>query len=341
MKQKLLHLLSCLTVLFVAGYSPGAIAQTTVTLSPTAYGTVTGSGTQTANSLSGITTATPQRGWFKFDLSALSGATISSANLVYTTASTTINSGSTFNELNALSVDPTSLSGTTLYNQLAAGVTNTTNLFTGAWSGTHPLTLQTNGPNGGSTTTATALLTYLTNQVSAGYAAFGLVRGSTNVYDFQIPQLTITYTGGVACSGQPTPGTANASSLSPCPSQTVTISRTGGSSGSGLTFQLQSRPAGVGAFTNQGTSQGGSSFSAGTVTTAKDFRIVVTCTNSSMSDTTAFVTVTPSSFLNCYCASAASFSGDEEITNVTFGTLNNTSSCASLVGTQGTATGTA
>jgi hypothetical protein len=42
-----------------------------------------------------------------------------------------------------------------------------------------------------------------------------------------------------------------------------------------------------------------------------------------------------------YCAAAASQSGDEDIVNVTFGTINNTSACASLVGTQGTATGSA
>jgi hypothetical protein len=57
----------------------------------------------------------------------------------------------------------------------------------------------------------------------------------------------------------------------------------------------------------------------------------------------ANVSVTGSSDLfSLYCASAAGNSGDEEITNVTFGSsLNNTSACASLTGTQGTATGTA
>ena len=57
----------------------------------------------------------------------------------------------------------------------------------------------------------------------------------------------------------------------------------------------------------------------------------------------ANVAVTGSSDLfSLYCTSGASSSGDEDITLVQFGsTLNNTSPCASLVGSQGTATGTA
>ncbi|MBK7031508.1 MAG: hypothetical protein IPH45_20970 [Bacteroidales bacterium] len=54
------------------------------------------------------------------------------------------------------------------------------------------------------------------------------------------------------------------------------------------------------------------------------------------------VYVTMNNYLNCYCPSAATSTGDEDITLVQIGsTLNNTSPCASLVGSQGTATGTA
>ena len=65
------------------------------------------------------------------------------------------------------------------------------------------------------------------------------------------------------------------------------------------------------------------------------YSVVVTSNGCSVSSTGALLTITN------YCASAASSVGDEELTNVTFGTLNNTSACASLVGSQGTATGTA
>jgi hypothetical protein len=65
------------------------------------------------------------------------------------------------------------------------------------------------------------------------------------------------------------------------------------------------------------------------------YRTVVTSNGCSVASTGALLTITN------YCASAASSSGDEDITNVIFGTLSNATACASLAGSQGTATGTA
>ena len=71
--------------------------------------------------------------------------------------------------------------------------------------------------------------------------------------------------------------------------------------------------------------------------TANYYRVVVTSNGCTVTSTPAQLTVTT------YCASGAgsTSTGDEDITNVTFGTLNNTSACASLVGSQGTGSGTA
>lgn len=66
-----------------------------------------------------------------------------------------------------------------------------------------------------------------------------------------------------------------------------------------------------------------------------NFRVIVTSNGCSVNSSGALLGVTN------YCASAASSSSDEDITNVTIGTLSNASACASLVGSQGTATGTA
>lgn len=65
------------------------------------------------------------------------------------------------------------------------------------------------------------------------------------------------------------------------------------------------------------------------------YRTVVTSNGCSVASTGALLTITN------YCASAASFSADEDITNVIFGTLSNATACSSLAGSQGTATGTA
>ena len=69
-------------------------------------------------------------------------------------------------------------------------------------------------------------------------------------------------------------------------------------------------------------------------TAANYYRVVVTSNGCSVTSTPVQLTVT------AYCASSPDSTGDEDITNVTFGTLNNTSACASLVGTQGTGSGT-
>ncbi len=74
---------------------------------------------------------------------------------------------------------------------------------------------------------------------------------------------------------------------------------------------------------------------AATASSANYYRAVVTSNGCSVNSNGAQMTVTT------YCLSAASSTSDEEITNVTIGTLNNSSTCASLTGSQGTATGTA
>ena len=72
-----------------------------------------------------------------------------------------------------------------------------------------------------------------------------------------------------------------------------------------------------------------------TASAANYYKVVVTSNGCSVASTAAQLTVTT------YCASTPDSTGDEDITNVTFGTLNNTSACASLVGSQGTGSGTA
>lgn len=306
-------------------------AQTTVTLAPVSYGTVTTGGTQVSSSLSGIEELTSRRGWFKFDLSALAGGTVISANLTYSTLGSSINSTANNNELNGLSVDPATLSGTALFSQIGSGATGTTNLFTGMWAGTHPLTLQTNGPNGGGTSTATALVTYLNSQLTAlnNFAAFGLRRGSTNSYDFAIPSLVVTYMGGVACSGAPTAGTAVASASSVCPTQNVNLSLSGVTSASGLAFQWQTSPAGFNTWTD--ISGATNPTYATLVAAPTDFRAIVTCTNSSASDTSTSVSVTQASWFFCYCTAGSNTNGcstgDEYISNVTFAGINKNSAC--------------
>ena len=94
------------------------------------------------------------------------------------------------------------------------------------------------------------------------------------------------------CAGRPTAGTAVSSSIGVC---TATLSLTGTTTGyTGITYQWQQRfPSGSGSFTNIVSATGDTSVASlpGLVT---DFRCVVRCGNSSLSDTSSVITVTAS-----------------------------------------------
>ncbi|MBL7765054.1 MAG: T9SS type A sorting domain-containing protein [Chitinophagaceae bacterium] len=148
------------------------------------------------------------------------------------------------------------------------------------------------------------------------------------------------------CSGSVTGGTASVAPNNPCPGIPVTMSVSGNTNANGIAYQwLRSSSATgpwlivPGANTNpySYTPPAGSSFY---------YRCIVTCLNNGSFDTSVVSGVntvqawSPTS--PCYCTSAAIQTADEEITNVTFGTLNNTTNCATpFVGSQGTGTGSA
>ncbi|MBK7856425.1 MAG: hypothetical protein IPJ79_17390 [Bacteroidetes bacterium] len=286
-----------------------------------------------SNGLNGITSGvsgTPGvRGWFYFNITSIPpGSTITSATLNYPTASGTQNSSSQANQLNALSFDPQTLSGTALYNALVNGATNVTNLFTGRWSGTHPLALNTNGPNGGNVPTATNLKNFIQARVNVGfnYLAFSLVRGSNNLYNFQTPSLTVNYVPPPPCTNPPVAGNTVINPSNACPSTLRTLSLNGATFGAGQTYQWQSSPNNL-TWTN---------ISGATVaqyqtniTTNSFYRCVVTCGSSS---TSASAQATVNNYLTCYCNTSYpnGCSSGDEIKNVTITgtTLNNNSNCS-------------
>lgn len=68
---------------------------------------------------------------------------------------------------------------------------------------------------------------------------------------------------------------------------------------------------------------------------------IITSCSGTPNTGSASVQVTLQATYLCPCTSSATSTSDMDITNVTFGTINNTSATVSLTGTQGTATGTA
>ena len=139
----------------------------------------------------------------------------------------------------------------------------------------------------------------------------------------------ITFIPAVPCTSPPTAGSASAANNPICPSVNNTISLTGGTGGTGQTYQWQSSATGAaGSYTNIAGATNSTYIANQTSNTY--YRCYVTC--SGMSDTTAGLLVNTSNFINCYCNSNATSTGDEEILNVTLGTLNNSSTCSTTGG---------
>ncbi|MDI1353477.1 MAG: GEVED domain-containing protein [bacterium] len=133
-----------------------------------------------------------------------------------------------------------------------------------------------------------------------------------------------------ACAGTPNTGTAAISTTVGCPSINFNLSATGISTGLlGLNYQWQSSSSATGPWSSVagGTT---SSFATSTPTTTY-YQLLTSCSNSSLSAASTVVTysvVNPGPCVcNAYGASNASSTFDEEIYLVTFGTLNNPSTC--------------
>lgn len=134
------------------------------------------------------------------------------------------------------------------------------------------------------------------------------------------------------CSGTPNSGTAAISSATGCPNTTFSLTATGLSVAQGLTFQWYSAPSSSGPWSSI-SSANNTSYSTSTNTTTY-YRLVTTCTVSSLSATTSIVSYSVVNPGPCVCAgyanSAASSTADEEILNVIFSSLTNTSNCTSV-----------
>jgi hypothetical protein len=135
-----------------------------------------------------------------------------------------------------------------------------------------------------------------------------------------------------ACSGAPSSGTAAISSASGCPNVSFNLTATGTSTGTGISYQWYSSPSASGPW----SAIPGATITAYTTATNSTtyYQMTTTCSVSAMSATTSVVSYSVVNPGPCVCAgypgSAATSTADEEILNVTFGTLNSTSSCTTV-----------
>ncbi|MFH2143670.1 MAG: GEVED domain-containing protein [Bacteroidota bacterium] len=146
-----------------------------------------------------------------------------------------------------------------------------------------------------------------------------------------IANVQLVITPAANCSGTPNAGTASITSSSGCSGVNFTLSASGLSTGTGISYQWQSSPTGAAPWTNITGATSSSYMTSATSTTY--YRIVTTCSFSGLSNNSNVVSYTVSGS-SCECGSYpaiyASSTADEEIYNVTVGTLNNSSTCATL-----------
>ena len=131
------------------------------------------------------------------------------------------------------------------------------------------------------------------------------------------------------CTGTPVAGATISTANPACSGQNFSLSLSGSTVASGITHQWQSSSDNI-SYTN--ISGATDSFYVTSQSVATYYRCVVTCTVSGLSDNSTPLNVTMGTLFNCYCASTANTSGDEEIFNVTVGSLNNTSNCTTTGG---------
>ena len=138
----------------------------------------------------------------------------------------------------------------------------------------------------------------------------------------------INYTSGpvTPCLGTPAPGNTITSNAAVCPGTGFSLSLQNATPGSGVTYQWQSASSIGGPYTPVVPAQTNATYSVSSITTTTFYQAVVTCGGNSGTSTPVQVTANPPSA--CYCASSALDIEDEDIFNVTVGTLNNSSTCA-------------
>ena len=159
----------------------------------------------------------------------------------------------------------------------------------------------------------------------------GATDACTAMFSGETEDYVITIGAGTACSGTPIAGTASATNDSACSGASFNLILTGYTAGvTGLTFQWQWSATSGGTYANITNATTPTFTTSQTATTY--YHCIVTCSGGTPV-TSNFTGVILTPFMDCYCASTASNSSDEEILNVTVGTLNNSSTCLTTGGT--------
>lgn len=152
------------------------------------------------------------------------------------------------------------------------------------------------------------------------------------------PNLRLEWTAS-PCSGQPAPGQTQASSTTVCSGETFQLSLSNIPMGAGVTYQWQLSQDGGATWSDIGT---GTPLLSYSIAADAQFRCIVTCTASGLSEVSIPVSVSVNTD-PCQCgafpSSAAQFDYGPDITQVTIGSFSNSSLCFDLAGGPGSLPG--
>jgi hypothetical protein len=156
-----------------------------------------------------------------------------------------------------------------------------------------------------------------------------LILQATSAYGNNIFIDDVSWTGyPPVCSGTPSTPVISISTPSGCPSG-LNITTTGNSNELGISYQWQASPTSGGTYTSIPSAT--TTAYAGSPSSTAFYRMVTTCSVSTLSSTTSVVSYTVVNPGPCVCTTYGSSSStsafDEDIFNVVFGTLSNPSTC--------------
>jgi hypothetical protein len=140
---------------------------------------------------------------------------------------------------------------------------------------------------------------------------------------------TVNIIGGTDCDGTPSVGAATASVENACSGESFTLNAAVTPIAAGLSYQWQSSIDGGTTWVNLGAAQVSASYIVIGQTVPTGYQVIVTCTASSQTATSAPISVGQNAPSECYCINAVDFvcNDGDIITNVTIGFFTNDSDC--------------
>src|SRR5690606_30885914 len=206
---------------------------------------------------------------------------------------------------------PTAISAAAGWNLVASGsftgIGNTTTTTTQTFLTGLSITIPANTTRGVAIFATAQRYSTITGTPSVTNAGVTILAGTNISYGGGTPPAaptfsprgwigTLTFAPAVPCAGQPAAGTVYASTALACPTQPFTLNINGGSTGSGMAYQWQSRVGTSGPWTNIAGAT--SNIATVTQTAVSQYRVYMVCANGGLSDTSQPFTMQMGP---CYC----------------------------------------